>query len=222
MQKKTHIPSGFEAIDAHTGGGYLPGTLFIARIMEVYPDELQSFIIDQIREFTINGKRVFVASLEMNERDLAKCLLMDATPQQIRKLFDAELCVCVKRENTSFKRTIKEFEEYLDRIAPDVFLIDGIDEILPPVERQMPPETSAVDALLKLAKDASVPVIVSDYRNRLDTGLHRDARVTEMVLKTDIRDTVQASILSNDKETVTEDLYGLWRVFEKILKKEQN
>lgn len=222
MQKNTHIPSGFEAIDAHTGGGYLPGTLFIARTLEVYPDELQDFIIDQMREFALNGKRVFVASLGMDEKDLAKCLLMDATPQQIRKLYNAELWVCVKKEDNSFKKTIKEIDEYLDRIAPDVLLIDGIDEILPPVERQMPLDTSAVEALLKLAKDASVPVIVSDYRNRLETGLHRDAHVTEMELKTDIRDTVQASILSNDKETVTEDLYGLWRVFEKILKKEQN
>jgi hypothetical protein len=43
--------------------------------------------------------------------------------------------------------------------------------------------------------------------------------VTEIELKVDNNDTVQASIISNEKETISEDLYGLWKIFEKILKK---
>lgn len=222
MQKNTHIPSGFEAIDAHTGGGYLPGTLFIARTLEVYPDELQDFMLNQIKEMINADRRILVSSLGMDENEFAKCLIINETPQQIQKIVNSDIWVCVKKDDVSYEEVIESISDYLNDIEPNVLLIDGIDEILPPIERQTPLDTSAVEALLKLAKDASVPVIVSDYRNRLETGLHRDAHVTEMELKTDIRDTVQASILSNDKETVTEDLYGLWRVFEKILKKEQN
>lgn len=222
MQKKGQIPSGFEAIDAHTGGGYHPGTLYIVRTLEVYPDELQDFMLNQIKEMINADRRILVSSLGMDENEFAKCLIINETPQQIQKIVNSDIWVCVKKDDVSYEGAIESISDYQNDIEPDVIIIDSIDEILPPVEQQNPLDTSATDALLSLAKKARIPIIVSDYRNRLEVGIERDAQVTEIELKTDINGTVQAGILSNDKKTVTEDLYGLWRVFEKILKKEQN
>ena len=42
MTKAKTIPSGIKAIDEHTGGGYRSGNLFIARICEIYKDDVHA------------------------------------------------------------------------------------------------------------------------------------------------------------------------------------
>lgn len=215
------IPSGFDAIDEHLGGGYKGGNLFIARIWEIEPDALQDFIVMQVKQLATSRKvKVLVVSLGMDSKEFVKCLAFDSTPGQLKAIAEAPLFISeFKEKKHNPESVMKDLPGYIDEGDFDIVIIDGAEKLI--TERNLKVgtlNTETVDALLSLARKSSVPIVVSDYGNKLETGLHRDDRITEMEIKTDVHGTVQASILSNEKKTVTEDLFGLWKVFEGIFK----
>lgn len=219
MTKQKTIPSGIKAIDEHTGGGYRSGTLFIARICEIFKDELQEFILTQTKQLAIGNKnRVLVFSLTMNDKDFTLSLLKEGTPVLYKDINDADIYVSEKGKLDNLTVLFDKLAEFTEDLSPDIVIIDGIDELLPEPTPMTGMNTSAIEKLVKTAQAINVPIIVSDYENLLETGLHRPENVTEMELKVDINQTVQASIISNEKETISEDLYGLWKIFEKIIK----
>ena len=219
MTKQKTIPSGIKAIDEHTGGGYRSGTLFIARICEIYKDELQEFILTQTKQLALGNKnRVLVFSLTMDAKEFALSLLKEGTPVLYKEINDSDIYVSEKGNLDNLTVLFKKLEEFTEALSPDIIIIDGIDELLPEPTPMTGMDTSAIEKLVRAAQIINVPIIVSDYENRLETGLHRPKNVTEMELKVDINETVQASIISNEKETISEDLYGLWKIFEKIIK----
>lgn len=214
MHQKKTIPSGFEAIDDHLGGGYKSSTLFIARSREIEQDELQDFIIAQIKQLAVENKtKLLVASLGMNCKEFVKCIVWDSTPEQLRLLNSSTLFLTdmSPREKGDYLKLIGQLRDFIEERDVDLLIIDS-------AENLAPGNTEVVEGLLDLAQETGVPIIVSDYEDELEVGYPRDNRVTEMEIKTDINDTVQASILSNEKKTISEDLYGLWKVFEGILK----
>ena len=222
MHQKKTIPSGFEAIDDHLGGGYKSGTLFIARSREIEQDELQDFIIAQIKQLTVGNKtKLLVASLGMNCKEFVKCIVWDSTPEQLRLLNSSTLFLTDMnpREKGDYLKLIGQLRDFIEEWDVDLLIIDSAENLAPGntevVEGLL--DTEVVEGLLNLAQETGVPIIVSDYEDELEVGYPRDNRVTEMEIKTDINDTVQASILS---KTISEDLYGLWKVFEGILKTE--
>jgi hypothetical protein len=219
MTKQKTIPSGIKAIDEHTGGGYRSGTLFIARICEIFKDELQEFILTQTKQLAIGNKnKVLVFSLTMDAKEFALSLLKEGTPVLYKEINDSDIYVCEKGDLDNLTVLFKKLVEFTEDLSPDIVIIDGIDELLPEPTPMTGMDTSAIEKLVKTAQAINVPIIVSDYENRLETGLHRPENVTEMELKVDINETVQASIISNEKETISEDLYGLWKIFEKIIR----
>lgn len=214
MHQKKTIPSGFEAIDDHLGGGYKSGTLFIARSREIEQDELQDFIIAQIKQLAVGNKtKLLVTSLGMNCKEFVKCIVWDSTPEQLRLLNSSPLFLTdmTPREKGDYLKLIGQLRDFIEERDVDLLIIDS-------AENLAPGNTEVVEGLLDIAQETGVPIIVSDYEDELEVGYPRDNRVTEMEIKTDINDTVQASILSNEKKTISEDLYGLWKVFEGILK----
>ena len=219
MTKQKTIPSGIKAIDEHTDGGYRSGTLFIARIREIFKDELQEFILTQTKQLAIGNKnRVLVFSLTMDAKEFTLSLLKEGTPVLYKEINDSDIYVSEKGDLDNLTVLFKKIKEFTEALSPDIIIIDGIDELLPEPTPLTGMNTSTIEKLVKTAQSINVPIIVSDYENRLETGLHRPENVTEMELKVDINETVQASIISNGKETVSEDLYGLWKIFEKIIK----
>lgn len=219
MTKQKTIPSGIKAIDEHAGGGYRSGTLFIARICEIYKDELQEFILTQTKQLALGDKnRVLVFSLTMDAKEFALSLLKEGTPVLYKEINNSNLYVSEKGNLDNLAVLFKKLVEFTEALSPDIIIIDGIDELLPEPTPLAGMDTSAIEKLVKTAQAINVPIIVSDYENRLETGLRRPKNVTEMELKVDINETVQASIISNGKETISEDLYGLWKIFEKIIK----
>lgn len=219
MTKQKTIPSGINAIDEHTGGGYRNGTLFIARICEIFKDELQEFILTQTKQLALGDKnRVLVFSLTMDAKEFALSLLKEGTPVLYKEINNSNLYVSEKGNLDNLAVLFKKLVEFTEALSPDIIIIDGIDELLPEPTPLAGMDTSAIEKLVKTAQAINVPIIVSDYENRLETGLRRPKNVTEMELKVDINETVQASIISNGKETISEDLYGLWKIFEKIIK----
>ena len=219
MTKQKTIPSGIKAIDEHTDGGYRSGTLFIARIREIFKDELQEFILTQTKQLAIGNKnRVLVFSLTMDAKEFTLSLLKEGTPVLYKEINDSDIYVSEKGDLDNLTVLFKKIKEFTEALSPDIIIIDGIDELLPEPTPLTGMNTSTIEKLVKTAQAINVPIIVSDYENRLETGLHRPENVTEMELKVDINETVQASIISNGKETVSEDLYGLWKIFEKIIK----
>ena len=219
MTKTKTIPSGIKAIDEHTGGGYQNGTLFVARICEIYKDELQEFILTQTKQLALGNKNtVLVFSLTMDTKDFALSLLGQGTPVLYKEINDSNFYVSEKDGFDNLEILLNKLTEFTETISPDIIIIDGIDELLPEPTSLTYIDTSAIEKLAKTAQSINMPIIVSDYENHLETGLHRPENVTEMDLKVDINDTVQASIISNGKKTISEDLYGLWKIFEKIIK----
>lgn len=219
MTKTKTIPSGIKAIDEHTGGGYRSGTLFIARICEILKDELQEFILTQTKQLTlVDRNKVLIFSLTMDAREFALSLLKEGTPVLYKEINNSNLYVSEKGNLDNLAVLFKKLTQFTEALSPDIIIIDGIDELLPEPTPLTGMDTSAIEKLVKTAQAINVPIIVSDYENRLETGLHWPKNVTEMELKVDINETVQASIISNGKETVSEDLYGLWKIFEKIIK----
>lgn len=219
MTKAKTIPSGIKAIDEHTGGGYRSGTLFIARICEIFKDELQEFILTQTKQLAlVDRNKVLIFSLTMDAREFALSLLKEGTPVLYKEINNSNLYVSEKGKLDNLAVLFNKLEEFTEALSPDIIIIDGIDELLPEPTPLTGMDTSTIENLVKMAQAMNVPIIVSDYENRLETGLHRPKNVTEMELKVDINETVQASIISNGKETVSEDLYGLWKIFEKIIK----
>ena len=218
MTKPKTIPSGIKAIDEHTGGGYRSGTLFIARICEIFKDELQEFILTQTKQLALENKNtVLVFSLMMDSKDFTLSLLREGTPVLYKEIYNSDIYVSEKGDFDNLAVLFNKLTEFAETLSPDIVIIDGIDELLPEPTPLIGMDTSAIEKLVRTAQAINVPIVVSDYENRLETGLHRTDNVTEMDLKVDINDTVQASIISNDKETISEDLYGLWKIFEKIL-----
>lgn len=219
MTKTKTIPSGIKAIDEHTGGGYRSGTLFIARICEILKDELQEFILTQTKQLALVDKnKVLIFSLTMDAREFALSLLKAGTPILYMEINNSNLYVSEKGKLDNLAVLFKKLTQFTEALSPDIIIIDGIDELLPEPTPLTGMDTSAIEKLVKTAQAINVPIIVSDYENRLETGLHRPKNVTEMELKVDINETVQASVISNGKETISEDLYGLWKIFEKIIK----
>lgn len=219
MTKTKTIPSGIKAIDEHTGGGYRSGTLFIARICEILKDELQEFILTQTKQLAlVDRNKVLIFSLTMDAREFALSLLKEGTPVLYKEINNSNLYVSEKGNLDNLAVLFKKLTQFTEALSPDIIIIDGIDELLPEPTPLTGMDTSAIEKLVKTAQAINVPIIVSDYENRLETGLHRPKNVTEMELKVDINETVQASIISNEKETISEDLYGLWKIFEKIIK----
>ena len=219
MTKPKTIPSGIKAIDEHTGGGYRSGTLFIARICEIFKDELQEFILTQTKQLAIGNKnKVLVFSLTMDAKVFALSLLKEGTPVLYKEINDSNIYVSEKGDLDNLTVLFKKLVEFTEDLSPDIVIIDGIDELLPEPTPMTGMDTSAIGKLVKTAQAINVPIIVSDYEDRLETGLHRPENVTEMELKVDINETVQASIIPNEKETISEDLYGLWKIFEKIIR----
>lgn len=219
MTKPKIIPSGIKAIDEHTGGGYRSGTLFIARICEIFKDELQEFILTQIKQLAIGNKNtVLVFSLTMDSKDFALSLLREGTPVLYKEINNSDIYVSEKGDLDNLAVLFNKLAEFAETLSPDIVIIDGIDELLPEPTPLTGMDTSAIEKLVRTAQAINVPIVVSDYENRLETGLHRPDNVTEMDLKVDINDTVQASIISKNHETISEDLYGLWKIFEKIIK----
>ena len=220
MSKTKTIPSGIKAIDEHTGGGYRSGTLFIARICEIFKDELQEFILAQTKQLALENKnKVLVFSLTMDSRDFALSLLKEGAPVLYRQINDSDIYVLEKSDFDNVTDLFNKLTEAAEIVSPDIIIIDGIDELLPEPTPLTDIDISTIEKLVRTARAINVPIVVSDYENRLETGMHRPENVTEMELKVDINDTVQASIISNGKETISEDLYGLWKIFEKIIKK---
>lgn len=217
MPDKNTIPSGFPAIDAHAGG-LLKGGVFLVKTREQEGEELQDFMIAEIKQLAAeNHLKVLVASLQMDQRALATSLTMNETPSGIKKILNAEIAVMVKEKDDTWKDVLENIEDYAHELKADVVIIDGMDSTVPePAKGVM--DTSVIDGLLATARRTGLPLVVSDYRNKIEVGIHRDDKVTEMELKTDIHDTVQAAVYSNGKETIIEDLYGLWKVFLKTLK----
>ena len=219
MTKTKTIPSGIKAIDEHTGGGYRSGTLFIARICEILKDELQEFILTQTKQLAlVDRNKVLIFSLTMDAREFALSLLKEGTPVLYKEINNSNLYVSEKGNLDNLAVLFKKLTQFTEALSPDIIIIDGIDELLPEPTPLTGMDTSAIEKLVKTAQAINVPIIVSDYENRLETGLNRPKNVTEMELKVDINETVQASIISNEKETISEDLYGLWKIFEKIIK----
>ena len=216
MSKPNIIPSGIKAIDEHTGGGYRSGTLFVARIFEIYKDELQEFILTQTKQLALGNKNtVLVFSLTMDTKDFTLSLLREGAPVLYKEINDSHIYVSEKDGFDNLEILLNKLTEFTETLSLDIIIIDGIDELLPKPTHL---DTSAIEKLAKTAQSINMPIIVSDYENHLETGLHRPENVTEMDLKVDINDTVQASIISNGKKTISEDLYGLWKIFEKIIK----
>lgn len=218
MPNTNTIPSGFPAIDAHAGG-LLKGGVFLVKTREQEGEELQDFMMAEIKQLAVESHlQVLVASLQMDQRALATSLTMNETPSGIKKILNAEIAVMVKKKDDTWKDVLENIEHYASELKADVVIIDGMDSVVPvPAKGVM--DTSIIDGLLATARRTGLPLVVSDYDNKIGVGIHRDDKVTEMEIKTDIHDTVQAAIYSNDKETVIDDLYGLWKVFLKTLKK---
>lgn len=217
MPNTNTIPSGFPDIDAHAGG-LLKGGVFLVKTLEQEGEELQDFMMAEIKQLAVESRlRVLVASLQMDERALAVSLTMNETPSGIKTLMNAEIAVMTKEKDDTWKDVLEDIEHYAPEFKADVVIIDGMDDAVPePAKGVM--DTSIIDGLLATARRTGLPLVVSDYDNKIEVGIHRDDKVTEMEIKTDIHDTVQAAVYSNDKETLIDDLYGLWKVFLKTLK----
>lgn len=216
MPNTNTIPSGFPAIDAHAGG-LLKGGVFLVKTREQEGEELQDFMMAEIKQLAVeNHLQVLVASLQMNKRELIWSLTVNETPSGIQDIMNAHVAVTYGESKDTWEDVLQDIERFAAEYDADVVIIDGMDEfVMKPKEGVM--DTSVIDGLLATARRTGLPLVVSDYRNKIEVGIHRDDKVTEMELKTDIYDTVQAAVYSNGKETVIEDLYGLWKVFLKTL-----
>lgn len=212
MRKKT-IPSGFETIDTPTGG-LKKGGLFLVRTLETEGEELQEFICAEIRKLTVEGNlSILVVSLSMDRKELIKELLRNQTQEQIKELANRSIYVAEKygiNDIDTLQETMTQFSE--DKKI-DAIVIDGIETVLPADET----DSRAIKNLIELAKDTGTAVIISDYDGHLDVGYPRPDEVTEMEIKTDINDIVQAAIYTNKRKIIIEDLYGFWKIFNKIL-----
>ncbi len=216
MPNTNTIPSGFPAIDAHAGG-LLKGGVFLVKTREQEGEELQDFMMAEIKQLAVeNHLQVLVASLQMNKRELIWSLTVNETPSGIQDLMNAHVAVTYGESKDTWEDVLQDIERFAAEYDADVVIIDGMDEfVMKPKEGVM--DTSVIDGLLATARRTGLPLVVSDYRNKIEVGIHRDDKVIEMELKTDIYDTVQAAVYSNGKETIIEDLYGLWKVFLKTL-----
>lgn len=216
MPNTNTIPSGFPTIDAHAGG-FLKGGVFLVRTREQEGEELQDFMMAEIKQLAVeNHLQVLVASLQMNKRELIWSLTVNETPSGIQALMNAHVAVTFGESKDTWEDVLQDIERFASEYGADVVIIDGMDEfVLKPKEGVV--DTSVIDGLLATARRTGLPLVVSDYRNKIEVGIHRDDKVTEMEIKTDIHDTVQAAVYSNGKETIIEDLYGLWKVFLKTL-----
>lgn len=216
MPNTNTIPSGFPAIDAHAGG-LLKGGVFLVKTREQEGEELQDFMMAEIKQLAVeNHLQVLVASLQMNKRELIWSLTVNETPSGIQDLMNAHVAVTYGESKDTWEDVLQDIERFASEYGADVVIIDGMDEfVLKPKEGVV--DTSVIDGLLATARRTGLPLVVSDYRNKIEVGIHRDDKVTEMEIKTDIHDTVQAAVYSNGKETIIEDLYGLWKVFLKTL-----
>ena len=220
MSSEKHIPSGFPTIDAHEGG-FLKGGLFLVRPFGAcYEEQVQDYIVAQVKQFAVDaGLGVLVCSVQMNEKNFVKCLCINETVSGIRKLSSSSVYITVPDAGETYKEIVEKLEGFSKEVEPDIIIIDGIDSVLPMPVPNGEIDTSVSDALLSLAASTGLPVIVSDYDGLVEIGLHRKDAVTEMEVKTDIRDTVQAAVYSNDKKTIIEDLYSFWTIFDGFNKK---
>lgn len=214
--KKKIISSGFETIDSHEGG-FKRGHVFIARTCEPEGAELQDYICTQTRQLALDSNlKVFIITLQMNKREFITELISNQSPQTIQQMSKTSIYIAERNSFNSVKEIELAIPEFIENEEIDIVVIDGIDSIVPTLDLGY--NEDETDLLIKIAKKTNCVLIVSDYENNLTMSLNRPDEITEMEIKTDIRDTVQAAIYSNDKKTIIDDLYGLWRIFDKTLK----
>ncbi len=199
-------------------GGYPTDGLTVIRF---FGDQLEAGIVQEFMErqalsFSMRpGQklRTLLCSLQMNERDAARSLAMTGKRllPDIAAMMEAQLELSFKQEGETPGQFTRHLRELLKDKHYEVVIIDGIDEFIEEGFSDEAEEQSRQLALelVCIAHDARVPVIVTDYANRLESDFGDDGDdVMEITLNSDINDRTQAVINQGRGRSETiEDIY---------------
>lgn len=216
------IPSHLPALDNSTGG-YRPGTVTIVRSRDIEPENVQDFVISQIKQVCVmDDYRTLIISLNMNMREFARSMAYGENTAMIEKMYKAPLYISQKDlfEDVNEHTLVAVLNEIFENESEPsrIVFIDGVDmAVSPKLIKDKCPDNSFLLELIKVAKKHQAAFVISDYDNKVETGLHRPDEAVEIELLTDIQDVVQAAIYYQKKEVIETDLYGLWRIFEKSI-----
>ena len=78
----------------------------------------------------------------------------------------------------------------------------------------------AVQEILDAVRKTRSAIVLIDFDDNLPVPFPREEDVMEIELKTTLDEVVQANIYAGSRMTTATDLYGRWRVFENILRKD--
>lgn len=217
MPNKKRIPTGLEPLDSFCGG-YSRGGLCVVRALDKDPDTLQDYYMSQVKDLAIDRElTVYVASLGIPAREFVKCIAEGEGAARLQKLAEAEVHLSEYDKGETITSFAEDLLRRIDDLEPDVTFIEGLEKYAPCNGMD---GFGAVQEILDAARKTRSAIVLIDFDDNLPVPFPREEDVMEIELKTTLDEVVQANIYAGSRMTTTTDLYGRWRIFENILRKD--
>lgn len=217
MPNKKRIPTGLEPLDSFCGG-YSRGGICVVRALDKDPDALQDYYMSQVKDLAIDrGLSVLVASLGFSAREFVKCIADGEGVTRLQRLAEARIYVSEYTKGETLESFTEDLMRRAEEYESDVIFIEGLEKYAPEGGGDC---SGTVDAVLGAVRKNRCAAVLIDFDDNLPVPYPREEDVMEIELKTTLDEVVQANIYAGSRMTTATDLYGRWRIFENILRKD--